>query len=127
MELLLVLALLCALGLLAARWGVDSRESLRSKEEQLAALGLTWGPPAPSLLRMQGWHAGFELDLATARLAEDQRRAEMARLARQAAGNSHRIRGHLARVLAALATWLDPQTARTAVGGHPVGHPQSPS
>jgi hypothetical protein len=42
MELVLALGALCALGLLAARWGVDSRETLHSKEQELAALGLTW-------------------------------------------------------------------------------------
>jgi hypothetical protein len=113
MEVLVVVALLCALAVLAARWGVDSRESLRSKEEELAALGLTWGPPAPPLAGMQRWHAGFELDLAAVRLAEDQRRAELARLARQAEGRGRRVRGHLARVLTALADWLDPEAART--------------
>jgi hypothetical protein len=42
MELVLALGALCALGLLAARWGVDSRETLHSKEQELAALGLSW-------------------------------------------------------------------------------------
>ena len=49
MELLVVLALLVALGVLAHRYGYDSRERPRSREEELAAGGITWErqPVAP--------------------------------------------------------------------------------
>jgi len=42
MDLLIVVALLGALVLLAGRWGYDSRESIRSKEQDLAAWGFRW-------------------------------------------------------------------------------------
>jgi hypothetical protein len=56
MEPLIVLALLVALGLLAIRRGVDSRERPGAHEERLAGLGLSWdgsgggdvGPGAPA-------------------------------------------------------------------------------
>jgi hypothetical protein len=121
MEILAVVAGLCILAALAARWGYDSRESLPSKEQQLADLGLTWDLLASSPVPMERRHAGFDLDLAATRLAEDQRTAEMARLARQAAGRGHSLRGHLARLFTELANWLDPETARTDGASRPVG------
>ena len=42
MELLIVVAALCLLSLLAMCYGCDSRHRLRSREEEAAALGLTW-------------------------------------------------------------------------------------
>jgi hypothetical protein len=42
MEAIILVALLVALGLLATRYGYDSRSRLRSHEEDLAALGYTW-------------------------------------------------------------------------------------
>jgi hypothetical protein len=46
-EALVLVGLACALALLAGRFGHDSRETPYSKEEQLAALGVAWGPPPP--------------------------------------------------------------------------------
>jgi hypothetical protein len=43
MELVVILALLAALGGLANRWGRDSRPRPRSPEERLAAAGFAWG------------------------------------------------------------------------------------
>jgi hypothetical protein len=42
MELLIAVALLVGLGLLAARVGVDSRDSAGAVEERLAGFGMTW-------------------------------------------------------------------------------------
>jgi hypothetical protein len=42
MELLIVVAALCLLGILANRYGHDSRRRLYSPEEQAAAAGMTW-------------------------------------------------------------------------------------
>jgi hypothetical protein len=44
MTLLIALLLLLATGLLAARYGVDSTPTLRSPEEELAQVGVTWMP-----------------------------------------------------------------------------------
>ena len=41
-EIVLVFTLFVLLPLLAVRFGYDSREGLRSKEEELASCGLTW-------------------------------------------------------------------------------------
>jgi hypothetical protein len=87
MEALAILGLLCALGVLAARWGVDSRDSLTSEEEELAALGVTWGPPARPRMRsavtLQAWHDLVALQWADDRVADYRREAERERLARQ--------------------------------------------
>ena len=51
MDVLVLLVLLVALGLLANRYGADSRPRPRSHEEHLAALGHAWGelrPGAPA-------------------------------------------------------------------------------
>jgi hypothetical protein len=45
MEGLFVLALFVALAILSLRYGVDSRDGLRSKEHDLAARGVTWTDP----------------------------------------------------------------------------------
>jgi hypothetical protein len=42
MELIIALGLLVGLALAAARWGTDSREWPRSKEERLAGFGVRW-------------------------------------------------------------------------------------
>lgn len=160
MEALIVLILVCALAVLATRYGFDSREAPRSKEHELAMLGLTWGPPAPaavpsrtppallqrlrprpqsshSVSRMQLWSDdAFGLALAAARSAEDQRNADMARLARQAVGRGRSLRSQLAVLLTALADWLDPegahvhnqaQSALGLLGGSPNGVPRGRS
>jgi hypothetical protein len=50
MELLLLsIVILAALGFAAARWGADSRDTLHSAEQDLAAHGVTWsGRPSAS-------------------------------------------------------------------------------
>ena len=42
MEAIMALVLLVALGGASLRWGYDSRESIRSKEQELAAYGVSW-------------------------------------------------------------------------------------
>jgi hypothetical protein len=42
MELLVITAALCALGVLATHYGYDSRARLQSTEEQAAATGMAW-------------------------------------------------------------------------------------
>jgi hypothetical protein len=42
MELLVIVLALCVLGLLASRYGYDSRDGLRSHEEEAAVTGMTW-------------------------------------------------------------------------------------
>jgi hypothetical protein len=42
MELLIIVFALCLLGVLAGRFGVDSRGGLHSREEQDARYGMTW-------------------------------------------------------------------------------------
>jgi hypothetical protein len=44
MELLILVAALCLLGLLANRFGHDSRARLSSAEERFSAHGLAWAP-----------------------------------------------------------------------------------
>jgi hypothetical protein len=41
-ELLVIVFALCVLGLLATRFGYDSRDGLRSHEEEAATAGMTW-------------------------------------------------------------------------------------
>jgi len=53
LEACLPLVAICLLAVLAMRWGYDSRDALRSQEEELAGLGLSWGadtapPVAPA-------------------------------------------------------------------------------
>jgi hypothetical protein len=48
MEFLVIVLGLCVLGLLAERYGYDSRGQLRSREEEAALVGMTWDAPAPS-------------------------------------------------------------------------------
>ena len=43
LDALLVLALLCALGPLAMRFGYDSRDLVRSEEHEFARHGVVWG------------------------------------------------------------------------------------
>ena len=42
MDLLILVALVGALPVVSGRWGYDSRDSIRSKEQELAAWGFTW-------------------------------------------------------------------------------------
>jgi hypothetical protein len=42
MDALIVLGLLIALAVAAPRWGRDSRNAARSKEQELASYGLSW-------------------------------------------------------------------------------------
>jgi hypothetical protein len=58
MEALVPLALLCTLAILATRWGYDSRDSVRSKEQELASLGLTWGLSTATSRRRGVWFRG---------------------------------------------------------------------
>jgi hypothetical protein len=102
MEVVVVLAVLCVLAVLAGRWGVDSRELPPSKEQELAALGLTWDQPAPTRT--------FDLEWAADRLAERRREAAHARLVHQAGGHGRSLRGRLAALLTAAAARLDPET-----------------
>jgi predicted phage tail protein len=51
MELLIIVIALCLLGLLANRFGHDSRERLRSAEERLSAHGFSWAA------RLRSWRA----------------------------------------------------------------------
>ena len=46
MELLIVVSALCLLGVLANRYGHDSRPRLSSDEERLSAQGFAWGSQA---------------------------------------------------------------------------------
>ena len=46
MELLIVVIALCLLGLLANRYGHDSRDRFSSDEERLSAQGFAWGSQA---------------------------------------------------------------------------------
>lgn len=42
MEFLLILTLFVAFGLLATRYGYDSRDGARSREQELASYGVVW-------------------------------------------------------------------------------------
>lgn len=46
---IIILALFVALGLLAIRYGYDSRAGMHSKEESFASFGITWQEPADEL------------------------------------------------------------------------------
>jgi hypothetical protein len=45
MDVLISVVVVGALVVVAARWGYDSRESIRSKEQDLAAWGFRWEAP----------------------------------------------------------------------------------
>jgi hypothetical protein len=47
MDVLLLIAAFCVFCVLAARFGYDSRDTLRSQEHIQAELGLTWPIPRP--------------------------------------------------------------------------------
>lgn len=59
MEILIILGGLCSLGLLALRFGYDSRDGFRSDEQVMATLGFTWDsqPHEPHQRRRQPAHA----------------------------------------------------------------------
>ena len=84
MELLVFFAILCALAVLAARFGYDSRElGLHSAEDRQAHLGLSWGRvPKPRALPRP-------------RLA-------------------HAVRHPIAAALYRMANWLAPEVSRAA-------------
>jgi hypothetical protein len=52
MELVIIVMGIGLLGVLAQRFGHDSRDGLHSKEEQLAATGMCWGDPLKSAQRV---------------------------------------------------------------------------
>ena len=43
MEFVVIVSLVCLLGILANRFGYDSRDGVRSVEERLARRGFSWG------------------------------------------------------------------------------------
>jgi hypothetical protein len=45
-EAIVIVFVLIALGVLSMRFGHDSRDGLRGREEELASLGMTWGKVA---------------------------------------------------------------------------------
>ena len=49
MELIIFIAAVCVVGVLALRFGYDSRPSAHSKEEDLASLGLSREEPSTTL------------------------------------------------------------------------------
>ena len=49
MELIIFIAALCVVGVLATRFGYDSRPTAHSKEEGLASLGLSWDQAGTTL------------------------------------------------------------------------------
>ena len=51
MELLVIVLAFCALGVLAGRYGYDSRDGLPSREELAAAAGMSWGNAEPAQAR----------------------------------------------------------------------------
>lgn len=53
MELLIGIGALCLLGILANRYGRDSRDGTHSDEERLRALGFTWGSEAAPAVAAQ--------------------------------------------------------------------------
>jgi hypothetical protein len=54
MDLLIFVVLVGALLVVSGRWGYDSRESIRSKEQELAAWGFRWEGPNPGAPRVSG-------------------------------------------------------------------------
>jgi hypothetical protein len=51
MDLLILIVLGGALLVLSGRWGYDSRENIRSKEQELAAWGFRWEGPSADAAR----------------------------------------------------------------------------
>ena len=106
MELLIAVGLLCALGLLAARWGVDSRELGYSKEQELARLGMTWRSQPLGHTEVLRLHQTEERRNGTA----VRRNGHVG-----VPGRSMRrrtVRGRLARAFTALAVRLDPEVTQ---------------
>jgi|SRR5918912_4589000 hypothetical protein len=105
MELVFFVAALCLLGILALRFGYDSRFVPYSKEHELAGYGMRW-------------------EVHHAELHELRREAAAWRLAQQARPRRQmRIRRSLARALRRLAYMLSPEVqhraTRRADGGVP--------
>jgi hypothetical protein len=89
MEILGLIVGLCGLGVLAMRFGRDSRGTLRSEEQRLASLGMAWdGKPGAA------WRS--------ARVNGVVRVPSRDRMA------AHPVRHRLAAGLYRLADWLDP-------------------
>jgi hypothetical protein len=102
MELVLFIVGLCLFGILAARFGYDSRAVPYSPEHEMARLGLVWEVHA------------------AARMDEFRRDARVWRLAQEAAapGRSMRVRRRVATALRAFALWLSPELRPTQVRSH---------
>ena len=64
MELILLVATLGVVGVLALRFGYDSRETAFSKEEELAGFGLT-PPDQPGKLTTQHEERGFTTEASS--------------------------------------------------------------
>ncbi len=101
LEMLAIVAFI-ALGLLAMRYGYDSRDGFRSKEEELASHGFTWDDLAdPQLLPLvaRERHARLLAEVRRARLRPD--------------GPGGSLRAGLARRLHALADRLESGSTET--------------
>jgi hypothetical protein len=74
MELILLVAGVCLLGVLAARFGADSRPPHRSAEDRLAGFGFTWqgrpGTRARARLRTATYPLRHQLAAVLYRLAD---------------------------------------------------------
>jgi hypothetical protein len=98
MELLILVIGLIVIGILAVRFGYDSRSVPYSKEQELATYGVVW-------------------DMRHAHMEDLRREAAAWRLAQQVARRSahgRRVRRRLAATLRALALWLSPELQRVA-------------
>jgi hypothetical protein len=92
MDLLIFIAVLCALAFLAMRYGYDSRDVPYSEEERLARYGMVW-------------------EVHTFRLDDLRREAILWRRTQLLTRRSRRLRRRLALGLRALAHWLNPELA----------------
>jgi hypothetical protein len=58
MEVIVILTLCAALGVLSVRYGHDSRDGARSKEQDLASWGVTWrASPGANAHTSRNWPA----------------------------------------------------------------------
>src|SRR5438309_1612412 len=106
MEILGLIVGICGLGVLASRFGRDSRATLASEEQRLASLGLTWDgtPGAPSIRIASGRSSSRMNGVPTAR-ANGVVRGHEVGATRVVA---HPFRHRLAAGLYRLADWLYP-------------------
>lgn len=101
MELAAFIVGLCLIGILAMRFGYDSRSAPYSKEHEMAGYGVRW--------EVHPRHRSATPGLSTSRLEDLRREAEQWRLAREAtASSTMRLRLQLAQALRVLARWLSP-------------------